>query len=484
MPTNQTVWNFGKNVCVKPKHFYQPLSGDEVLKILGDHRGKKIRPVGSLHAWSDAIQTDDVIIQLRDIDFVNVDTESSTVTVGAGCKIKHLLAKLSGFGLTLPSVGLIDEQTVAGATATATHGSGKHSLSHYVQALEVAHYDHSGNPILSTIDSGVNLRAARCGMGLLGIVVSITFRCRPKYNVEEHALLHPTLNAVLKLENEFPQQQFYLMPWSWTFFGHHRVESDKPRSPLAAVYRSYCFLVIDIGLHIAMYVLAKLLKQAWAIRLFFRRILPLIIIRKWKVVDDSHAMLTMEHELFRHIEIELFVQKSKIQDATDFVIQVLKQCGGSEMPESDEIMNQIQRLDLFEKFLKLKGCYVHHYPICFRRVQNDDALISMSSASHDSDEDWYAISFISYQWPNDRDGFYQFANFIGPASARLFDGRCHWGKYNPLDKATNEDIYPGLKDFRIVVDQFDSAGAFRNEWLARDLLGANTVDQPQTNAGA
>ena len=45
------------------------------------------------------------------------------------------LAELAESKHTLPSLGLIDEQTVAGATATGTHGSGRNSLSHYVQAV-------------------------------------------------------------------------------------------------------------------------------------------------------------------------------------------------------------------------------------------------------------------------------------------------------------------------------------------------------------
>ena len=467
MSRTAKIWNFGKNVCIDPEFIFRPKSNDEVLEILAKHRQLKIRAVGSLHAWSDAAKTAGVVVELAALNSIEVDPGSSTVTVGGGRKIKHLLKELATHGLTLPSVGLIDEQTAAGATATATHGSGKNSLSHYISAVEIAHFDETtGEPKISRIDSGAELQAARCSLGLMGIVLSITFRCCPSYNVEEHTAVHASLESVLAKEVECPQQQFYLMPWSWTYFGHHRVSTTKPRSKLASLYRAYCFSVIDVGLHIAVSTLSKILKPAWATRFFFKRILPLTIVRNWKVVDDSHAMLTMEHELFRHIEIELFVQRSRVQEATEFLIEVLEHTAGSSKTvsvESDSRWGELGKADL----QSLKGCYVHRYPICYRRIVNDDALISMSAASQQSEEDWFAISFISYQNPNDRDGFFRFADFIGTAFVQLFDGRCHWGKYNPLEKSANEKLYPKFAEFRRIVKRFDSDGRFGNDWFDR-----------------
>ena len=467
MVSAEKIWNFGKNVCIEPSVVCRPKSKADVLAVLAKHGHEKIRAIGSLHAWSDAAKTSGVVVELAALNSITVDRESSTVTVGGGCKVKQLLKELSRHKLTLPSVGLIDEQTVAGATATATHGSGKHSLSNYIVAIEIAHFDGvSGEPKISKIDSGPELRAARCSLGLMGIVVSITFDCCSSYNIEEHTEVHASLESVMAKEVQCPQQQFYLMPWSWTFFGHHRVSTTKPRSKLASLYRLYCFLVIDVGLHIAVGTLSKLLKPAWATRFFFQRILPLTIIRNWKVVDDSHAMVTMEHELFRHIEIELFVQRSKIHEATELLIKVLKHSAGEKetTAESDE---RWQELADQADFRKLKGVYVHRYPICYRRIENDDALISMAAASQHSQEDWYAISLISYQNPSDRHGFFAFANFIGTTFAQRLGGRCHWGKYNPLVKTTNETLYPKLSDFREIVNKFDGDSRFGNDWLDR-----------------
>ena len=461
------IENFGRNVQIKPTAIHRIESEAEVLAILQANHGKRIRAIGSLHAWSDAAKTDGVVIEMKQLNSVDVSADEKSAWVGAGCKVKRLLRKLARQALTLPAVGLIDEQTIAGATATGTHGSGSNCLSHFIKAVRVAHYDSAGKAIVTTIDSGDELRAARCSLGMLGVIVAIEIECRKKYNIEEHALAHKTLDSAIAMESTHPQQQFYLMPWAWNYFGHHRVESKQPRSGLATLYRLYCFLVIDVGLHIAVTFLSRTLKSTAAIRFFFKHILPWTIINRWKVVDDSHAMLVMEHDLFRHIEIEVFVPRSKLQQTTDLLTDVVCVFGGQPKRNGEATDLLLDSANMKADLELMAGSYCHHYPICYRRVLPDDTLLTSSSPSDtaDTDEDWYAISFISYHCPADRDGFYKFANFIAPLVAELFGGRCHWGKFNPLDRDQNACLYSDMDRFKDVVNRFDPAGAFSNAWL-------------------
>ncbi|MEM7314078.1 MAG: oxidoreductase, partial [Planctomycetota bacterium] len=64
---------------------------------------------------------------------------------------------------------------------------------------------------------------------------------------------------------------------------------------------------------------------------------------------------------------------------------------------SSDTEQLIESGDFGQQFDSLQGCYVHRYPICYRRIQNDDVMLSMAAASKDSEEDWYSISLISYQ---------------------------------------------------------------------------------------
>ena len=474
MPPAETVHNFGKNVSFTPETFAEPKNEAELLQLLEQHRGKTIRAVGTKHAWSDAIVSDDLLISLTAFNHVRTNEERGTVTVGAGCRVKHLIEKLKPSGLTVHSLGLIDEQTVAGATATGTHGSGKHSMSHYVRRVRLAHYDpETDKPIISEIDSGPELQAARCSLGLMGVIVELELETRPVYQVQEHSQKHDSLDSMLEAEKQFPLQHFFLMPWSWHLFGQHRKETDQPKSATAGLYGVYWHLGIDWGLHLIVTFLVKVLRFRAAIRFFFRFVLPLTIVRNWKVSNDSHAILTMEHELFRHIEIEVFVTRSKLKNALEHVKRTINVFGGMSPTAG---MTAGMTAETSQSLPKVpnenKGSYCHHYPICIRRVLPDDTLISTSSpddGEQENNEDWYAISLISYDRPHQRAGFFAFAKYLANSMASQFGARCHWGKHNPLDQATNQSLYPQLQKFCQIVNRFDPHGRFSNRWL-KDVL--------------
>jgi len=107
------------------------------------------------------------------------------------------------------------------------------------------------------------------------------------------------------------------------------------------------------------------------------------------------------------------------------------------------------------------GRYQHHYPICVRKVLPDDTLISPAAG----DETWYALSFISYAHPSERDGFDRFAAALARAMAALFEARPHWGKVCPLSPDELRRLYPRWADFRGIAQAADPQGRFRNDWL-------------------
>jgi len=451
------IRNFGRNLEFSPRQGHTPASEQELLEILRQYRGRQIRAVGRLHSWSQAIVADDVLLDLRQLDAVRVEQRGGETwaVVGAGCQIKRVLSELDRHGVTLPTLGLISEQTIAGAAATGTHGSGRHSLSHYLDEVRIAAYDAAGEPVIRTITGGDELRAARCSLGCLGIVVSVAFRCRLKYRIEEHFREYDSLDDVLAAEAEYPLTQIYLVPWRWTWMAQHRRESAAPRSWLAPLYRWYWFLWIDVMLHLNVLLLVRWLRIAGLIKLFYRWIVPLAIVRPWRVVDRSQDMLLMEHELFRHLELEVFVRRSQLAAATDFVRQTLQFFGGEAVPPLPQGEGTA-------------GSYVHHYAICIRQVLPDDALISMASGG---EEPHYAISLITYARPSERAGFLACADFLAHRMAALFDARPHWGKYCPLDAAELARLYPQLDRFTEICRQHDAGGVFRNRWLDSALFG-------------
>jgi FAD/FMN-containing dehydrogenase len=478
------ITNFGGNVRFKPRHLYAPTTEEEVLAILDRHARGKIRVVGSLHAWSPAVECDDALIDLRHFDSVEIESKTLTpnlsaegrgepiATIGGGCRIKRLLHKLHLAGVTLPSIGLITEQTIAGAISTATHGSGRHSLSHYVAGLRVAAYDEAGKAHIYEWNDGPMLEAARCSVGCMGVILQVRIKCIQRYEVVETIVPCATLEDVLAAENNWPLQQFYLIPHLWSFFAQRRRISPgfhRKRNQSANWYRAWWFFNIDVGLHVVIKMLASVLRSPRAIKFFFRHVLPKLILTNRVIVDHAERMLTMRHELFKHLEIEIFVPARHLRAAVAFVEKVIRVF-------ADEVVPKFVELDsnLADELAQYRGTFTHHYPITFRRVLPDEAMIAMSSGSGEA---YYAISFITYVEP--RDDFYELASFLARSMTRLFAARLHWGKHLPLTKTEVESVYPRLEEFHAICRRVDPNGVFRNDFAERVLFGRSATECEQ-----
>ena len=158
----------------------------------------------------------------------------------------------------------------------------------------------------------------------------------------------------------------------------------------------------------------------------------------------------MEHERFRHVEIELFVQSSKLEEALALLRTTLKVSGGGKAtrdrddgPHVDHDRDRDRDRDETDH---LRGKYCHHYPICVRKVLPDDTHLSMASnaglgtskpATPTSrqalvDEPWYSITLTNYQTERQREGFNEVSSFLARSMARRFGARLHWGKLFPL----------------------------------------------------
>jgi L-gulono-1,4-lactone dehydrogenase len=227
----------------------------------------------------------------------------------------------------------------------------------------------------------------------------------------------------------------------------------------------YWFVAIDIGLHLIIKLIVQTFRSPAGAKFFHRHVALATIPRHWHVVDKSQDQLIMEHELFRHIEMEVFVSRENLAVALSFLREAFAEFDSGQ-GFSDETRVSLAELDLPNQIEFPRDRYTHHYPVCIRRVLPDDTLITASSGG---DEDYYALSLISYARPDERQGFFVFCNFVAPAMNTLFAARCHWGKYCPSSADAIRQQYPRLAEFHAVGRKFDPNGRFRNDWL-RDVL--------------
>ncbi len=466
--------NFGHNVTVAPAVFEVPADTNAVLACLEQHRGRNIRVIGSLHSWSEVAVGEEVVLDLRRLNSITLSPTADGqihAEIGAGCTIDRVLDFLRRHGrYTLPTYGMVGKQTIAGAISTGTHGSGKSSLSHYVDAVSVAAYDpETGKPRIFEWSGGEQLRAARCALGCSGVLLSIRMRVEKDYQIEERAEWFSRLDEVIAATHEYPRSQFYLMPWSWKWYAQLRrpvsYESAGRLGVMARLLRGFRLAIIDVSLNGAIRGLTASPNTVRAIPWLFRRLLPLIAPSGLRVTDDSRELLTMHHDLYRHVESELFVPATDLADAATYLEWVLRCCGGDLRALPSAIAAGDFGCEVADDIKVFKGSYLHDYPITFRRVLRDDTLISMTSG--DIAEEWYAISLITYQ--RDLVPFLRMVRFVAATMGRAYRARPHWGKICPLNAAELAALYPALRQFRDHCQSVDPAQAFVNDFARRSL---------------
>ena len=143
-------------------------------------RGSTVRAVGAAHSWSRINAPEQIWLTLDRMTGVELDGE--TATVAGGTRLHDVIAALEANGMTLPIVGSITAQSIAGAIATGTHGS---SLTHGNLASLVVKLRLATAAGMVELE-GVRLEGARVHLGALGIVTSATLRIEPAFDLAEH----------------------------------------------------------------------------------------------------------------------------------------------------------------------------------------------------------------------------------------------------------------------------------------------------------
>jgi xylitol oxidase len=119
-----------------------------------------------------------------------VDAGRATVTVGAGIRYGELAEHLHTAGYALANLGSLPHISVAGACATATHGSGdaNGNLATAVSAMELVTAD--GEIMVVSRDSDPatrdRFRGAVVGLGAVGIATRLVLDIIPTFGVRQY----------------------------------------------------------------------------------------------------------------------------------------------------------------------------------------------------------------------------------------------------------------------------------------------------------
>lgn len=460
-----TLANFGGNLRWQAR-CYRPRDEPAVLGILARHRGEKIRAFGSLHSWSDIAMVSGVAIDMSLLN--SVEPISGGVRVAAGCTLAKLLVDLHhATGSTLPTLGAIKRQTISGMISTATHGSGTPSVSHFVTRVRLAAYGSDGTPKVLDCAGGDELLAARCALGCLGVILSVDLVTVPKYRVRETIRRLDRVSAALPLYEAHPLTQFALVPHAWTVVAWER-QRVPPQAGADSWLKALAFRFINAWIvdRVFHWVLIGCVASGQAAIRALLKMLPRMLLADVPRIDDSEHVLTLRHELFQHEEMELFVPESKVVQAAEALENALKVFAGDAASFSPEHEVKLRNEGLYDELIRRRGTHVHHYPIAFRRVLPEDALLSMAGLAT---EPWFSISLFTYYAPRKRQAFYAVCSWCARAMYVLFEAKLHWGKHFPPDAPQGARMYPGVERFLEIVRAADPGGSFRNDFTDRVL---------------
>lgn len=175
--------NWAGNLTYGTTNIFTPTSVQEVQEFV--KRFAKLRALGSKHSFNSIADSNKGLVSTSGLNrILNLDKAASTITVEAGIKYGELCGYLHENGYALHNLASLPHISIAGACATATHGSGvlNGNLATQVAAIEFVNAD--GDVVkLSRKDSEFN--GAVVGLGALGIVTKITLDLLPTFNMRQ-----------------------------------------------------------------------------------------------------------------------------------------------------------------------------------------------------------------------------------------------------------------------------------------------------------
>jgi FAD/FMN-containing dehydrogenase len=185
------------------------------VRNAAEHR-RGLRVMGSGHSFTPIVQTDHTLVDISALSGVTTaDAHTRRATIRAGTPLSEIGAPLWQHGLSLANQGDVDTQTLAGAIATGTKGSGPQfgSLSSTVRGVRIV--NGMGELVTITEDDPDLLRAAQVSVGMLGVLLDVDVQCAPAYKLREHNVVLPYHEVTARWDeflNGYRHFSFWYLP--------------------------------------------------------------------------------------------------------------------------------------------------------------------------------------------------------------------------------------------------------------------------------
>lgn len=407
----------------QPAQILKPHNVDELKSIVQNH--SKIRVVGAGHSFTPLVCTDATLLSLDRIAGVDrVNSALSQASIWSGTRLFNLDQYLQPIQQSLMQQGDIDQQSLAGAVSTGTHGTGAdlQCISAYVEEFELLMA--SGEILCCNRHENVDIfNAGRVSLGALGVLTKITMQNKPRYKLKEHVELCP-LNDLVR----------HIQQWKTE---HRHIE---------------CFAF----------------SHAEQVMLKTLDICEDEIQRRKESFPSEDTLLTICCELTRTFPslnpklqklLGVFVKPTTFVDWSSKIFPTPRNTKFNEMEYQVPVELGVDCLQ--EVLAKMKQSKQQtFFPIEFRFVKGDDIWLS-PFYQRDS------ISISVHQYIK-QDPHLLFDE-IEPILQR-YQGRPHWGKMHTMTASQLRLMYPMWDDFMQIRQRLDPERKFLNPYLEKLFL--------------
>jgi FAD-linked oxidoreductase len=423
--------NWAREQFCVPSAIVRPTSEAELVEVVARaaQRGERVRAVGTGHSFTDCACTDGLMIDMTGLQrVVSADPASGKVAIEGGAKLHALGPQLAEHGLGLENQGDIDAQSITGATATATHGTGARftNLSARIVALRLV--TAAGDIMTLCAEGSDDYLAARVSLGALGVISRVTVQTVPLYTLnrrDERRALTETLQHLDEYVDGNDHFEFFVFPYAETALTRSTRRSDERPTPTPRWRRRLSEDLENGGLSLICRAGRRFPSAAPTLNRLMTALLS-----DSTVQDRAYKVFASERKV-RFTEMEYAIGREHARAAIQRVIDLVRR----------------RKLPIM-------------FPLEVRFAASDDAFLS---TAHGRDTCYIAV----HQYTG-----MEFDTFFRAVEAIMdeYGGRPHWGKRHFQTASTLAHRYPEWDRFAAVRDRLDPNRVFRNDYT-RHVLG-------------
>ena len=423
--------NWAGNQQSKPVRIECPASESDVVEIIRQAvlNKQRVKVVGSGHSFTGIAVPDEVMIDLTRLNQVrNVDHSGGLITVQAGIVLSDLNAQLELHQLSMPNLGDVTYQTLAGALSTSTHGTGLQRTGLAAQMRAFKLVTASGEVLVcSPLENAEIFHCGRVSLGALGVITEVTLNVVPAFNlraVEQPMRISDVLDNYSQLIEENDFFEFYWVPHTkWALTKANNVSLDVIDSP---------------GRFATWYNKMFLENYAFGVLCRIGRLFPTLIPKLATILPSSGRVeyVNVSHRIFSSKRLVKFYEM-------EYSISL-----NSLVPALREVMHMVD-----ERGFRIS------FPVEVRCTGSDDIPFSTSTGRRSA---YIAVHMFK---GSEYDEYFSAVEAI----LRKHKGRPHWGKIHNLNANDISSLYPEYQRFIEVRNQLDPEGVFTNDYLRRVL---------------